>query len=199
MCNKWATRKLLGTLNLRSNICIDVQNRRMSWILGQHHIKIAIVIYDQKGRSEDQILVGRDFPPVQTSPGGHPASCTMGTGSFPGVKCGQGVLLTTLPLLVLPSWKSRAIPLPTLWATAGPVKGTLYLTYDQKRSGRNLLHTSAISTVSAQCYAKKANYRHIWHAASTVQQCHIFVRWRISLSTDTSSHLLTDSNKSPYY
>ena len=39
----------------------------------------------------------RDFPPVQTGPGAHPASCTMGTGSFPGVKCGRGVLLTTHP------------------------------------------------------------------------------------------------------
>jgi len=35
------------------------------------------------------------------------------------VKCGQGVLLTTHPLLVPRSWKSRAIPLPTLWATPG--------------------------------------------------------------------------------
>jgi hypothetical protein len=32
--------------------------------------------------------------PVQTDTGAHPASCTMGTGSFPGVKCGRGVLLT---------------------------------------------------------------------------------------------------------
>ena len=24
------------------------------------------------------------FPPVQTGPGAHPASCKMGTGSFPG-------------------------------------------------------------------------------------------------------------------
>ena len=38
----------------------------------------------------------------------------MGTGSFPGVKCGPGVLLTTHPLLVPRSRKSRAIPLPTL-------------------------------------------------------------------------------------
>ena len=58
-------------------------------------------------------------PPVQTGPGAHPASCTMGTGSFSGVKSGRGVLLTTHPLLVLRSWKSRAIPLPTLWATPG--------------------------------------------------------------------------------
>ena len=60
---------------------------------------------------------GRDFPPVQIGPGVHPASCKMGTGSFPGVKCGRGLLLTTYPLLVPRSRKSRAIPLPTLWAT----------------------------------------------------------------------------------
>ena len=30
--------------------------------------------------------------PVQTGPGAHPASCTMGTGSFPGVKRpGRGI------------------------------------------------------------------------------------------------------------
>jgi len=43
----------------------------------------------------------------------------MGTGSFPGVKCGRGVLLTTHHLLVPPSCKSRAVTLPTLWATPG--------------------------------------------------------------------------------
>ena len=57
---------------------------------------------------------GRDLPPVQTGPGAHPASCTMGIGSFSGVRYGRGVLLTTHPLLVPWSWKSRAIPLPTL-------------------------------------------------------------------------------------
>jgi len=59
------------------------------------------------------------FPPVQTGPGAHPASCKMGTGSFPGLNCGLDVLLTTHPLLVPRSWKSRVIPLPTLWATPG--------------------------------------------------------------------------------
>ena len=39
------------------------------------------------GRSGDRIPVGARFSaPVQTSPGAYPASCTMGTGSFPGVK-----------------------------------------------------------------------------------------------------------------
>ena len=40
-------------------------------------------------------------------------------GSFPGVKRGRGVLLTTHPLLLPRSWKSSAIPLPTLWTTPG--------------------------------------------------------------------------------
>ena len=62
-------------------------------------------------------------------PWGPPASCTMGTGSFPGVKYGRGVLLTTHSILVPWSWKSRSIPLPTIWATTGPVTGTVYLNY----------------------------------------------------------------------
>ena len=38
--------------------------------------------------------------PVQTGPGVHPASCTMGPGFFPGVKSGRGVMLTPQHLLV---------------------------------------------------------------------------------------------------
>jgi hypothetical protein len=39
------------------------------------------------GRSGDRIPVGaKFFAHVQTGPGAHPASCTMGNGSFPGVK-----------------------------------------------------------------------------------------------------------------
>ena len=68
---------------------------------------------------------GRYSAPVQTGPGAHPALCTMYAGSFPGVKYGRGVLLTTHPLPVPRSWKGRAIPLPNLWATTGPVTGTL--------------------------------------------------------------------------
>ena len=46
----------------------------------------------------------------------HPASCTMGTGSFPGVKSGWGMTLISRPLLVPWSRKNRAIPLLLLWA-----------------------------------------------------------------------------------
>ena len=53
------------------------------------------------GRSGDRIPVGARFSaPVQTGSGAHPASCTMGIGSFPGVKSGRGVRLTPHPLLV---------------------------------------------------------------------------------------------------
>jgi hypothetical protein len=61
--------------------------------------------------------------PVRTGPGAHPASCTMGTGSFPGVKRpGRGA--EHPPLLVPRSRKSRAVPLHPLWAF-GSVTGNL--------------------------------------------------------------------------
>ena len=50
------------------------------------------------GRSGDRIPVRTIFSaPVQTGPGAHPASCTMGTGFFVGVKSGRGVTLTPHP------------------------------------------------------------------------------------------------------
>jgi len=54
--------------------------------------------------------------PVQTGRGAQPASCTMGTGSFPGVKSGRGVKLTPHSLLVTWSRKCRVIPLLPLRA-----------------------------------------------------------------------------------
>jgi len=71
------------------------------------------------GRSGIESRWGRDFPPVQSGPWVHPASCKIGTGSFLGVKCGRSVLLTTHHFLVPRSWKSRAVTLPNLWATPG--------------------------------------------------------------------------------
>jgi len=54
--------------------------------------------------------------PVETGPGAHRASCTMGTGSFPGVKSGRGVTLAPNSLLGPWSRKGRDIPLVPLWA-----------------------------------------------------------------------------------
>ena len=64
-----------------------------------------------------------------------PAFCTMGTGSFPGVKSGWCVTLTPHPLPVPWSRKSRAIPLLPLWAVR-PVQSAVQVhhnfTYTQK-------------------------------------------------------------------
>jgi hypothetical protein len=69
-------------------------------------------------------VVVRFSAPVQTGPGAHPASCTIDTGSFPGVESGRGVMLTPHPLLVLRSKnKSRAILLLSLRAFVACKKG----------------------------------------------------------------------------
>jgi len=73
---------------------------------------------------------GRDFPLNQTGPGAHPASYTMGTRSFPGVKCGRGVLLSTQPpssTQVLEEYSYSSTP---FWATTGPVTRLLYFTFN---------------------------------------------------------------------
>ena len=60
------------------------------WFLFTINLSLRVGRYSdslQVGRSGDRIPVGARFSaPVQTGPGAHPVSCTMGTGSFPGVK-----------------------------------------------------------------------------------------------------------------
>ena len=65
------------------------------------------------GRSGDRIPVRARFSaPVQTGIGAHTTSCIMGTGSFPGVKSGRGMTLTSHPLLV-PWSLTLNLPAPT--------------------------------------------------------------------------------------
>jgi hypothetical protein len=73
--------------------------------------------------------------PIETGPGTHPASCTMGTGSFPGVKSGRGVTLTPPPSLLVPLvMKEKSYTsAPPMGRTACTelqclYKGALYLT-----------------------------------------------------------------------
>jgi len=72
--------------------------------------------YRLDGPGIESQLGARFSAPVETGPEAHPASCTVGTGVFPGVKSGRGVTLTPHPLLVVWSRKSRAMPLLPLWA-----------------------------------------------------------------------------------
>jgi hypothetical protein len=67
-------------------------------------------VHDTSKNRAKKIPVGaRFFAQDQTGPGAHPASCTIGTGSFPGVKRpGRGV--DHPPLLAPRSRMSSAIP-----------------------------------------------------------------------------------------
>jgi len=56
--------------------------------------------YGLDGPRIESLRGARFSAPVQTDPGAHPASCTVGTGSFLGVKSGRGVTLIFHPLLV---------------------------------------------------------------------------------------------------
>ena len=60
-------------------------------------------------------------------PLGPPSLLYNGYRVFPGGKERPRRAAGHSPLLVPQSWKSRAISLPTLWATTGPVTGALYL------------------------------------------------------------------------
>ena len=57
---------------------------------------VGIAIRYVAGRSGDRIpVLARYSPPVQTGPGAHPVSCTMGTGSLDREKSVRSVVLTT--------------------------------------------------------------------------------------------------------
>jgi len=60
--------------------------------------------------------VARFSAPVPTGSGAHPASCTMGTGSFPGGKERPGRDADPSPPSSAVAHESRAIPLLPLWA-----------------------------------------------------------------------------------
>ena len=94
--------------------------------------------------------MGARFPaPVQTGPGAHRASCTMGYRVFPGVKSDRSVTLTPHPLQVPWSRKSRDIPLLPLW-TVRPV---------QSLSACTTVHFTFTFTfvylIFSQCYTVK--------------------------------------------
>ena len=74
--------------------------------------------YGPDGPGIESRLGARFSAPVQTGPGAHPASCTMGAASFPGCKERPGRDAVPSPHLLPVPWsrKSRAIPLLPLRA-----------------------------------------------------------------------------------
>jgi hypothetical protein len=75
------------------------------------------------GRSGDRIpLEARFSAPVQTGPVAHPASYTVGTGSFLRIKSGRGVTLTPHTLQVPRSKNRVELHLYSPWGPSWPVK-----------------------------------------------------------------------------
>ena len=70
--------------------------------------------------------VGAKFSGRPYRPWGPSSLLYNGYRVFPGSKVRPGRAAHHSPLLVPRSWMSRAILLPTLWTTTGPVTGTLY-------------------------------------------------------------------------
>jgi hypothetical protein len=89
----------------------------LRWCVGRPGSIVGIVTgYGLDGPGIESWWGTRFSTPVQTSPGAHPASCTIGTRSFPGVKSSGCMTLTPHSLLVPWSWKSIAVLLLPLWA-----------------------------------------------------------------------------------
>ena len=75
---------------MKQNVKITVKTPKLFiyghiLIISRPGSSVGIATELRAGRSGIESRWGRDFPPVQTGPGVHPASCKMGTGSFPGV------------------------------------------------------------------------------------------------------------------
>ena len=111
---------------------------------------------------------------VQTGPGAHPASYTMGTGSFPGAESGRGVTLTHHPLLVPWSRKSRAIPLLPLWVyglyrASVPAQGFTTLPYTTPRRNseppktyKRRLYASLLTSIRATADYPEMRVEKLW-------------------------------------
>jgi hypothetical protein len=75
----------------------------------------------------------RSSAPVQTGPGAHPSFCTLGTGSFPGVKNGRGRDADPSPRSSVFGHERVELYLYSpygpfgLYRASVPVKGDLYL------------------------------------------------------------------------
>jgi len=111
--------------------------------------------------------MGRGFRTYSDRSWGHPTSWTMGTGSFPGVKSGQGVTLTPHPLLVPWSWKGRVIPLLPLWAVT--------------------------ACTEPQCLYKRAIYLYLYHCQvrfNTAMNFRGFTRCRNFIKFFSPGHLI---------
>jgi len=111
--------------------------------------------------------LGPTQPPVKWVP-----------GLSQGVKCSQVVLLTTHPVLMLRSWKIRAIPLSTLWATPSLYQD--HFTFTLLISVRSWVNPRAIVRLERLCQWKllmtpwrieSATFRHVAQCLYQLRHC----------------------------
>jgi hypothetical protein len=94
---------------------------------------------------------GARFPtPVHTGPGAHPASCTIGTGSFPGVESSWGVTLTPHSLLVPRSNNRVELYLYSLRAFVACKKGETYLLISESPMSTGLICVKSVQSASGR-------------------------------------------------
>jgi len=118
---------------MRPHICNEYDSRELKIRCGPGSVVGIATGYGAR-RSRDRIPVeARSSAPVQTGPGAHPATCTMGTCSLLGVKSSRGVTLTPHPILVplfMKEWSYTSTPPMGRTACTEPQclhNGALYL------------------------------------------------------------------------
>jgi hypothetical protein len=76
----------------------SLKNVQLKWTSSGPGSSVSIATgYGVDGPGIESQWGARFSASFQTGPGAHPASCTMGPGSFPGVESGRGVTLTPHP------------------------------------------------------------------------------------------------------
>ena len=131
--------------------------------------------YGLDGPGIESLSVGgaRFSAPVQTCPGAHPASCTMGTGSFPGGKAAGAWCWPPTPGLASGLWKGRAIPLLALrdFVACYGVDFTFIWDYictarkskNRPLSLRHLIRTTSVDYSTSYSGVKQLNPVHYTH------------------------------------
>ena len=115
--------------------------------------------------------------PIQTCPGAHPASCTMGTGPFLGLKYGRGLLLTIHPFQCHGHGRVELYLYPPSRPQPGLETGTLYLYVSQIT-----LSTMYLRHVLTMCsyHQVSLHQKKLKHLRRTC--CAVWIPWKPSFA-----------------
>ena len=131
-------------------------------VTGRECLVGTATLYGLYGPGIESRLEARFYTPVQTGPGAHPASSTMGTGSCPGVqRPGRGVD-NPIPSSAEVKERVELCLYPTL-GLHGLFTGELYLYLILAiyPAHRNILHFTAVSTPADLYKSHSSSLRNI--------------------------------------